>query len=297
MKTLKLLLTGILFTLLIPICHSQTRMAKEQIFTLQSVSKNTTGKLLSESKEILLRRLKDMNVRNFQIIQHDAKSELVVTVTDTIDRAILSDILLSNGHLNFFETIDRQEVLKTFGKEPSGCIREALTRLYLGDSNLLRSESILGFAEAKDTVTINECFSSDKVKGILPGSDRLLWSKFPFENKQHALYCVSSSEKIFDEQDISEVHSDFGDPRIPVLCLTFKAEIWKSWQDFTKRNINKPVAIVLDNKVYVAPRLRDEIPHGQISLTGNGFSKMEIRKLVTIISNGVPLKFVINGNK
>ena len=62
----------------------------------------------------------------------------------------------------------------------------------------------------------------------------------------------------------------------------------------TIRNMNKPVAFVVDDKVYSAPLIKDKISHGKISLTGGGFSKTEVRKLVAIISSGpVPLKFTI----
>jgi hypothetical protein len=40
-----------------------------------------------------------------------------------------------------------------------------------------------------------------------------------------------------------------------------------------------------------------EIPHGKISLTGGGFSKTEVMKLIAIISNrALPLKFIVVGN-
>jgi len=61
--------------------------------------------------------------------------------------------------------------------------------------------------------------------------------------------------------------------------------------------MNKSIAFVIDNNVYSAPRILGEIPHGKISLTGGGFSKTEVRKLVAIISNGIlPLKFTVVSN-
>ena len=101
----------------IPFCNSQTLVKNEQVITLQSVTKHASNKLLSEAKEILLRRLACMNLSNIQITQNDTKSELVITVRDTINSETLSDILLIQGHLNFFETMNAQEVLKYFGKQ------------------------------------------------------------------------------------------------------------------------------------------------------------------------------------
>ena len=132
MKTLRYIITGIMLIIIIPLCNSQIPLKKEQIITIQSVPQNASNKLLSESKEILLRRLTYMNLRNIQITQNDTKSELVITVKDTINSETLSDILLIRGHLNFYETMNRQEVLKYFGKQSSGCIRDAFTSLPRG---------------------------------------------------------------------------------------------------------------------------------------------------------------------
>jgi len=99
-------------------------------------------------------------------------------------------------------------------------------------------------------------------------------------------------------EDALEVHSDFNNPEPPTLCITFKEDKWKVLESMTVRNMNKPLAFILDDKVYSAPRIMDNIAHGKISLTGNEFSKTEVMKLVAIISSGtVPLKFTIVNKK
>jgi hypothetical protein len=297
MKTLRYILMGVMLIIIIPFCNSQTTVKNEQVIRLQSVTKNSSTKLLSESKEILLKRLAMMNLRNIQIIQNDTKSELVITVRDTINSETLSDILLIQGHINFYETMNRQEVLKYFGKQLPGCIQDAFTLLHLRDSIHLGSEPILGIAGAKDTTSINSCLTSKEIRSLFPEQLRLLWAIYPGENKQYFLYCISSSDNTFNEQNIMEAHADFANPEYPTLCITFKEKVWTLWKDVTIRNINKPIAFVIDNKVYFAPKIRGEIPHGKISLTGGGFSPTAVRKLVAIISNGVlPLKFIVVAN-
>jgi transcriptional regulator of heat shock response len=206
MKTLKYILLGIMLISIIPLCNSQTPVKTKQVITLQSVPKNATSKLLAESKEILSRRLGFMGLRDIQITQDNKKSELVITVGDTISNATLSEILLIQGNVSF----------------------KADTILVLNKENLL------------------------------------------------------------------EVYANFDNPEQPTLFITFKENKWKVWENITARNMNKPVAFVMDDKVYSAPLIKDKISHGKISLTGGGFSKTELRKLVAIISSGtVPLKFNI----
>ena len=297
MKTLKYMLTGIMLFMIISICCSQTSEKNEQVITLQSVTKTTSKKLLSESREILLRRLEYLKIRDVEIIQNDAKSMLVVKTKDTIRREFLLDILLIQGHVNFYETMNRQEVLKYFRNQTSGCVRDVFTSLHAMDSLRFGSEPIFGMAAAKDTGSINKCLSSKEVRTLLPDQVQLLWTKYPADNNKYFFYCISTSDKTFNENILSEAHADLTHPNQPELCIAFKEIAWQLWKDLTIRNMDKPVAFVIDGKVYFAPRIRSEIPHGKISLTGGGFSKSEVSKLASIISNGaVPLKFKVVGN-
>jgi len=206
MKTLRYILLGIMLITIIPVCNSQTPEKTKQVITLKSVPENAPSKLLAESKEILARRLGFMGLRDVQITPNNKKSELVITVGDTISNVTLSEILLIQGYVSF----------------------KADTILVLNKENLL------------------------------------------------------------------EVHADFNNSEYPTLCITFKENKWKVWENLTARNMNKPIAFVVDDKVYSTPQIADKIPHGKISLTGGGLSKAEVRKLVAIISSGpVPLKFTI----
>jgi len=206
MKTLRYILLGIMLIIIIPVCNSQTPGKAKQVITLQSVPENAPSKLLSESKEMLSRRLKLMSLRDVQITQNNTKSELVITVGDTISNVTLSEILLIQGYVSF------------------------------------KADSIL----------------------------------------------------VLNKENLLEVHADFDNPELPTLCITFKENKWKVWEGMTARNINKPVAFVIDDKVYSAPLIKDKISHGKISLCGGGFSKTEVRTLVAIISSGpVPLKFTV----
>jgi preprotein translocase subunit SecD len=206
MKTLRYILLGVMLIPIIPFCNSQIPVKNKQVITLQSVPENAPGKLLSESKEILSKRLELMSLRDVQITKNNKKSELVITIGDTVSNETLSEILLIQGYVSF------------------------------------KADSIL----------------------------------------------------VLNKENLLEAHGDFDNPEYPTLCITFKENKWKVWENMTIRNMNKPVAFVIDDKVYSAPRIMDKISHGKISLTGGGFSKTEVRKLVAIISSGpVPLKFTI----
>ena len=206
MKTLRYFLLGLMLVTLISAC-SQTPAKNKQVIIMRSIPGNAAINLLTESKEILTKRLELMGVRDVQITQNNATSELVIAVGDTTSYYTLAKSLLIQG---------------------------------------------------------NACFK------------------------------VDTSVLVLNKENLKEVRSDFSHADFPTLFIIFKESMWKTLENMTDRNVNKPLAFIIDDKVYSAPRIMEKITHGKISMTGNGFSKAEIRKLVAIISSGtVPLKFEI----
>lgn len=77
------------------------------------------------------------------------------------------------------------------------------------------------------------------------------------------------------------------------VSLTFDSEGRKKFADITGRNINKRLAIILDDVVYSAPVIQTRID-GEATITGN-FSFEEARQLQTVLNAGslpAPLKFM-----
>ena len=59
----------------------------------------------------------------------------------------------------------------------------------------------------------------------------------------------------------------------------------KDWKTMTGKNVNKPVAVTLDNIVYTAPNVVNEIPNGRTQISGN-FSQQEAQDLVDVLGAG-----------
>lgn len=80
----------------------------------------------------------------------------------------------------------------------------------------------------------------------------------------------------------------------PVVSLTFDKEGTKLFADITKRNLNQPVAISLDNVIISAPTVKSEIKDGQAIIEGD-FTPEEAQLLKKKLNAGalpVPLTLV-----
>ncbi|MBI2330094.1 protein translocase subunit SecD [Candidatus Daviesbacteria bacterium] len=80
----------------------------------------------------------------------------------------------------------------------------------------------------------------------------------------------------------------------PQVSIEFTAEGSKKFAEITKRNINKPLAIFLDNQPVSAPTVQQEIVGGNAVITGQ-FTTQEAKELVIQLNAGalpVPIKVI-----
>ena len=84
----------------------------------------------------------------------------------------------------------------------------------------------------------------------------------------------------------------------PVVSLEFDSEGAKLFEDITRRNIGKPVAIFLDNQLLSAPRVEDAISGGNAIIRGN-FDIKEAKNLSISLNAGalpVPVSIIEQRN-
>ena len=75
--------------------------------------------------------------------------------------------------------------------------------------------------------------------------------------------------------------------------IKFRKEAAGKWERATGENINKPIAIVVGNKVFYAPVVRDAIKSGLCEITGN-MTQKEVGYFLALVNNEpLPLSFKI----
>lgn len=104
--------------------------------------------------------------------------------------------------------------------------------------------------------------------------------------------------------NLTGAHLKRADPQVnqqsgePEVSIQFDSEGAKLFADITKRNLNKPVAIILDNEIISAPTVRSVIDNGQAVISGK-FSLSEARKLAIELNAGalpVPITIIQQRN-
>ncbi len=83
--------------------------------------------------------------------------------------------------------------------------------------------------------------------------------------------------------DISRTNIDTSSDGRPVINIEFDLCTAQQLSSITKKNIGKPLVIVIDNQIISMPIIHEKITNGKIQISGN-FTLEEIERLVEILN-------------
>ncbi|MES2387644.1 MAG: protein translocase subunit SecD [Bacteroidota bacterium] len=154
----------------------------------------------------------------------------------------------------------------------------------------------------RDTSKVNRLFSRREVRSLFPPTFNTAYSVKPIIDTKGAeiltMYFVKRSRDgraPLEGDVITDAKADYDQIQGQYeVSMRMSSEGATKWRRLTAANIKRRVAIVLDNKVYSAPTVQNEIPNGNSSITGN-FNVEEAKDLATILKAGkmpVPTRIV-----
>ena len=154
---------------------------------------------------------------------------------------------------------------------------------------------IVGMANMADTAAINAFIHSELAQSVLHSDVKLLWSAKPSDrianNKRiFELYCLrmtGNDNRAPLEGDVIESAKDDFDHFTgrPVVTMQMNEDGAREWANLTKKNVGKPVAIVLDDLVYSAPNVNQEITGGNSQISGS-FTVEDTKDLANTLKSG-----------
>ena len=152
----------------------------------------------------------------------------------------------------------------------------------------------VGVAMAKDMDKISEYLNMKQVKELLPRNLSLKWSVKAIDEKEQyfELYALKVSNRdgspALGGDVVTDANADFVQQvgrSEQMVNMVMNAEGAKAWARLTKENIGNQIAIVLDEMVYSAPNVNDEITGGRSQITGH-FTPEEAKDLANVLKSG-----------
>ena len=152
---------------------------------------------------------------------------------------------------------------------------------------------VIGYANYKDTATINDYLAMAEIKAELPKDLRLKWgvspSEFDKKGQTFELYAIKSTERNgkapLEGDVVTDAKDEFDQYSKPAVSMTMNSDGARRWAQLTKQNIGRSIAIVLDNYVYSAPNVNSEITGGRSQITGH-FTPEQAKDLANVLKSG-----------
>jgi len=165
------------------------------------------------------------------------------------------------------------------------------------DSLLIPDQTSEGFLVKKNNIKlVMDFLNSAPVMPLIKSTNKIVLGNHPilFELDNmpiqfSRIYLVSDNPAISSGmiQTPKAVVSDVGTDNAGqwVVNLDMNKEGRKKWAKFTGKHINRQVAIILDNKVYMAPFIRDKISTGSTQISGFA-SMQEAKDIASVLKAG-----------
>lgn len=162
--------------------------------------------------------------------------------------------------------------------------------------------SIIGIAEKRHSKKVLEILNSPSVKRNFRNDIKFLIGENPYADKNataasvgiYAVKTYNKDEAKLEGEHVTDARFDFDQKGTPMISLSMDEEGASKWAKLTRDNIGKPIAIALDDYVYTAPNVNQEITGGNSQITGS-FTPGEGTALANILKTGklpAPAKIV-----
>lgn len=160
----------------------------------------------------------------------------------------------------------------------------------------------IGNVLLKDTSILNRYLSLDVIKSNFPGNTKFLYGIEERSQKGnekfvplYAIKTIPGTEKAkLEGESVEESSQSYDDKNRPAIKMQMTSTGAKIWAKMTTENVDRPIAIVLDEVVYTAPNISGPIEGGSSEITGS-FSIEEAQDLANILKSGkinAPAKIV-----
>ncbi len=149
----------------------------------------------------------------------------------------------------------------------------------------------VGYASKRDLEAISALFETPEAKAVLPTDMKLLWGVKGIDKNDevYELYAIKITERNgrapLEGDVVTDAKDEYDQNSRPCVSMQMNVEGARRWAALTKANVHRPIAIVLDNYVYSAPNVQNEITGGNSQITGH-FTAEDTRDLANVLKSG-----------
>lgn len=157
--------------------------------------------------------------------------------------------------------------------------------------NRYMESPMIGYAVNIDTAKVNYYLSIPEVRNKFPKDVKFMWGSKAIgeKNNIYELYAIkkrpNTDKPFIDGGAVETAKADNDQFGNIVISMKMTREGANKWKRMTGSNVGKNIAIVVDDIVYSAPNVNEEISGGSSSISGQ-FTQQEATDLANILKIG-----------
>ncbi|WP_312089274.1 protein translocase subunit SecD [Chryseobacterium sp.] len=234
---------------------------------------------------------------NVQRVPGTARISVEMPGMKDIDK--VKKMLQTSAKLQFWEIQQIQEVAPYFqtltstiaAKGDSMGVAKNVNFMNLLQLDKLRTSGVAS-VKLSDTATVNKILNSKVAQALRPANmkyTQFMWGYKPESTDTNSLvlYAIRGNinQKAPVDGAVESAKINYDELSRVVVDMQMDSKGAKEWKTLTEKNVGKPVAVTLDNRVYTAPNVVGAIPNGRTQISGN-FSQEEAKELVDVLGAG-----------
>lgn len=235
---------------------------------------------------------------NVQRVPGTARISVEMPGMKDIDK--VKKMLQTSAKLQFWEVQQSPEVYPYFqtlttmiaAKGDSMGVAKNVNLLNILQKGKSMSQSAVGSVKLSDTAVVNKILNSKVAQSLRPANikyTQFMWGYKPEASDAESLvlYAIRGNinQKAPVDGAVETANIGYDELSRVVVDMQMDSKGAKEWKTLTEKNVGKPVAVTLDNRVYTAPNVVNAIPNGRTQISGN-FSQEEAKELVDVLGAG-----------
>ena len=294
----------------------------------------TAKTAINQTYKVLLKRIDQFGVASPSINLDENKGIINVELAGVQNAERVRNLLQASAHLQFWEVYNIGEIGKNIddadkaladylsgvsdtsknsaqsasdsarllaNEHPLGSVIHFIPP-QTGSDGKPQYYSAIATVEAKDTSLANKYLDMDVVRNNFPPNIKFLYGLEQKNEKTnqryfelYAIKTVPGTDKAkLEGEGIEDSRADYDEKGRPAIKVTMTPTGSRIWAKMTSENVNRAMAIVLDNIVYSAPNVNGPIEGGNTEISGN-FTVQQAQDLAGILRIGkidAPAKIV-----
>jgi SecD/SecF fusion protein len=199
---------------------------------------------------------------------------------------------IANAASASIETINRR--VNNLGTSESTIVRQGTDRILIQFPGLKDTKELKALIGETAKLTFHEVHPSISAEDAKQTSIPAGYKIYPAERGEGPNAYLLREQPVVQGEDLADASPGF-DSRNgePVINFRFNQAGARKFGNFTKDNVGRPFAIVLDDKVLSAPVIREPILGGSGQISGSFTPESSTRLAVQLRSGSLPTKLTI----